>query len=187
MFRALRIAIATIVATGAFVAVASATVSPTGPATLTATTGVKFGTMDCTGSGGSATIANSPVVTSNLQLTFTGCSTPSASYTVACAATATLTATGRTSGGVTPLALRSISCTVRDPVAMCTSTITGSVLTTFNNASSALLVTGAGQSLAYGAGSTCSGMTTMATRPPAFSASPSVPTYTVSPTTTMTF
>ena len=42
MFRAIRIAIAAVVVAGSFAAVAEATVSPTGPVTLTATTGVNL-------------------------------------------------------------------------------------------------------------------------------------------------
>jgi hypothetical protein len=180
MFRAIRVAIAVAMACGALAASAAATVSPTGAATLTATSALRFGSMTCSGGGGTATIVNASVVTTNLQLTFT-CS----GYTVACAATGKLAATGLTVSGITPFVFQLISCTVRSTSLPCTSTITGSVLALFNNATSALAISSSGQALAYRAGSTCPGMTSGT---PSFSASPSgLATYTFSPATTITF
>jgi hypothetical protein len=174
MFRALRIAIAAVVVTGAFAGVAGATVSPTGPVTLTAATGVRLSSsVTCTGAGGTATLVNSNPVSTNVQLTFAGCGL----YTVTCAATGRLTALGSTVSGVTPFSM-SMSCTGRLGAATC-GTVSGSVLATFSNTTSALRVNTASQALT---GTGCLASPTLVS-----SSGGAAVTYTFSPTTTITF
>jgi hypothetical protein len=173
MLRALRIAIVAVVMTGAFAGVAGATVSPTGPVTLTAATGVRLSsTVSCTGAGGTATLVNANPVSTNVQLTFTGCGL----YTVTCAATGRLTALGRTVSGVTPFTM-SLSCTGRLGAATC-GTVSGTVSATFSNTTSALTVSTTGQVLT---GTGCLASPTLV------ASSGGAVTYTFSPTTTITF
>lgn len=148
-------------------AAATATVTPGGGVNGTGTTAWE---LTISGSSGSATFncanagfnANLRSATGALPLTigtayqqtFSNCRTGSVSYNFACTPTATLSATGLTSGAVTPLSLNTLTCTAS--IGGCGSaTISGSLPETFTNAGSQLTVGLIGQRITS-SGSTCS-------------------------------
>jgi hypothetical protein len=191
MRRALITLAAVAVIAGAFATAASATVSPTGAKTGTGGA-VSFSgvSVNCTSSSFTATFGNplTPpyTISTDLQLRFATCTgVGSVAITVACANRGVLTATGMTSGGVTPLTITSVSCQFFvTALPTCRATLSGGVPATFNSFASTVTIGTTGQSLTF-TGSTCNtlpnGSTTLT------SASGGAPVYVVTPATTMSF
>jgi hypothetical protein len=170
----LKIALPMMVALMSLVAVAQAsavtvTVTPSGAKTLTSTTDVRFvitsgstrTTVDCTvmtivGTVNSASGSLAVAISTNIQFGFTGCTLPGGlRVTIGCSPTAVLSVTGLTSGGVTPISITNISCTISLTSApSCRTTIEGpgtakgSVGGSYSNSTNQLTINTAGQSLA---------------------------------------
>lgn len=138
---------------------AGATVTPGGNVTGTATTDsflrASSGTVDCVRSAFTATLVNNPVViSSNLQEQFSNCTLVGVGgANVVCVNTSTLSVTGATVAGVTPVRIDNLRCTIT-VTGLCSATKSGSVIGSFANATSVLAISATGQSLTI-SGSTC--------------------------------
>jgi hypothetical protein len=122
----------------------SVTVGPTSPTNITGTSPTTLltfhnasKTWSCTSAsttGTAASNASGLLVSSNVKLSFTGCSVAGIGLTVACSSTAKISATAATAGGNTPGAITSISCHMFVTASTtCRVMITGSLGLTFND------------------------------------------------------
>jgi hypothetical protein len=197
MRRALLSFLIPVVAAAALAPAASAGVSPVGAKTGTATSAVTIAGATCAGASvlGSFSSPGGPppvVISTDLlpvfpsPATFLCTRTPGLRITFGCTNTGTITLTGRTVAGVTPLTITSLSCIATltgSPT--CTARISGGVSGSFDNATSALTIATTGQTLTV-SGTTCS--TVFANGATTWTASGgTAATYTISPATTINY